>query len=84
MYHAWAPNANKDYVSQIGCSQRGRKLKHKGDLVDSRVRGLDRCHKVFKQLGFVYFFFVAIPDMDKIGNKLFWNELQYEEFFCLF
>ena len=54
-------------------------MKHKDELSENRTRGLDRCHRAFKMLGFGYFLFIGISDLDKIGRKLTLNELRYFE-----
>ena len=45
----------------------GRKLKHKDQLAEARTRGLDRCHKNMKKLGFARFLFFGFCGMDRMN-----------------
>ena len=54
-------------------------MKQKDELSECRARGLARCHKVFQMLGFGYFLFIGIADLDVIGRKLDLNELRSYE-----
>ena len=49
------------------------------DPLTSCSRGLDRCHRVFKVLGFGYFLFIGIANLDGMGKKLDLNDLRYYE-----
>ena len=51
-------------------------MKYKDELAECRTRGLDRCHKSFKELGFGYFLFVGT---DRMGTDLIPNEMRHYE-----
>ena len=79
IYFVWAPGIRKDYVGQIIVALRNRKLKHKEELSECRARGLDGCHRCFKQLRFGYFLFVGIAHLDQVDEDLSRTAMRHYE-----